>query len=80
MSNKPCVPKPLVMSEYCRLFICPDCVTVHLILPCRLSMQLDLSQFLAIADAFTQAAKKLRRRMPRSSGPDTNVVEFDRRH
>lgn len=80
MSNKPCIPDPLVMSEYCRLMICPDCGTLHLNLPSRISLQFDISQFLAIADAFTRAAQILRSRMDMPSRPKAKVIEFDRSH
>jgi len=68
------------MSEYCRLLICPDCGTLHLSLPGRISLQFDVSQFLAIADVFTRAAQILRSRMDMSPRAKANVVEFDRSH
>jgi hypothetical protein len=82
MSNKPCIPDPLVMSEYCRLLICPDCGTLHLNLPSRISLQFDVSQFLSIADAFTRAAQILRSRMESSPNPKrkAKVLDFDRSH
>ena len=78
MTNKTCPLEVLVMTEYCRLTVCPECGVVHLNLPARVSFQFDMYQFLEIANAFTRAAQMLK-------GDTTHihkakVIEFDRKH
>ncbi len=80
MAEKLCVLKPLVMSKYCKLSICPDCGTVHFNLPCRITFQFEVDQFLEITDAFTLAAKIIKTPEKSTLKPKSNIVEFDRNH
>lgn len=79
MSQKSCTPEPLVTSRYCKLSICLGCGTIHFNLPCRISLQFEVDQFLEIADAFTLVAKILKTPAKSTSKPKSNIVDFDRK-
>ena len=81
MSSKPCEPEPIVMSNFCRIWLCPDCGIVHFDLPYRVSFQFESEQFLGLANAFAQAAQIIN--MGNSNVPEGqpkgNVVQIAKR-
>lgn len=79
MSNH-CIYEPLAMTQYCRITICRDCGLIHFNLPYHISLQFEITQFLAIADAFTKAARTLRNPQEKSSSWKPVVVELERKH
>ena len=78
MSIKPCPMEPLVISDYCRLTICPECGVVNFNLPSRVSFQFEIEQFLEIANAFDKGAKILR--IKTAAKQDARIIELKRKH
>ena len=78
MTHQPCPVEPLVLSEYCRLTICPECGVVNFNLPCRVSFQFEIQQFLEIANAFNEGAQILRKKT--AAKRDAKVIELKRNH
>ena len=80
MSNNTCPVEQLVTSRYCQLSVCMECRIVHVNLPTRISFQYDLNHFLGLADAFSRAALKLRKKTTQKQKKGAEVIKLETQH
>lgn len=79
MTTKACPVEPLVSSDYCRLTVCPECGIINCTLPCRISFQFEIHQFIEITKVFNRGVQLLSSKSQHDNHNAT-VIEFNRKH